>query len=277
MMNYKIIAVDMDGTLLNDNKLVSDYNLNMINRAVEAGVKFVIASGRVPSGLKFYEATVANNQPMICCNGAIILDHKNEIIYSNPMSKGSLLKIIDILREEKDTYYHFYDEGIIYTEQFGYAAEKFYKFNRTIDKKFRVEIRIIVDSKEFIKNTKCDISKIVVIDDDIEYLKSLRKKIDKILEVETTKSDMNNIEIMTKGTSKGNGLRLLAQHYGISVEECIAIGNDENDISMIEAAGLGVAVYNARDSIKKYANYVTEKDNNNGAIGEVIEKFILNK
>ena len=88
------------------------------------------------------------------------------------------------------------------------------------------------------------------------------------------KSD--NLEISGEGISKGIGLNILADHYGVSIEECIAIGNDENDISMIQCAGLGVAVQNARDSIKEVADFVTERDNNNGAIGEVIEKFILN-
>lgn len=275
-MKYKIVAVDMDGTLLNDDKHISDYNLEMINKAVNSGVKFVIASGRIPAGLKFYEDTVSKNQPMICCNGSIILDDNKQTIYSNCIDKESILKVIDVLREYKDTYYHFYSEDIIYGEQFDFAIEKFYKFNRKTDRKLRMEIRIIGDAKEYIKNTNSDINKIVVVDKDLKYLDELRKRLDDIPGIETTKSDISNIEIGSKGSNKGNGLRLLASHYDIPLEECIAIGNDENDISMIECAGLGVAVKNAREYIKGHAGYVTEKDNNNGAIGEVIEKFILN-
>lgn len=275
-MKYKIIAVDMDGTLLNDNKHISDYNLAMINKAVEKGVKFVIASGRIPGGLKFYEDTVAKNQPMICCNGAIILDEHKTTIYSNKLNKEELLKIIDVLREGKDTYYHFYSGDIIYSEQFGYAIEKFYKFNRSIDRKHRIEIRIIGDAKEYIEKKELEINKIVVVDDDLEYLAQLRNRIDSIEGIETTKSGIENIEINSKGITKGTALKLLADHYGIPIEECIAIGNDENDVSMIRHAGLGIAVQNATDYVKDNADFVTERDNNNGAIGEVIEKFILN-
>ena len=156
-----------------------------------------------------------------------------------------------------------------------FAIEKFYNFNRKADRKLRMEIRLIGDAKEYIKNTNNDINKIVVVDKDLQYLDELRKRIDNIPGVETTKSDIDNIEIGGDGSSKGNGLKFLANYYGVSLEECIAIGNDENDISMIKCAGLGVAVKNARDYIKEYADYVTERDNNNGAIGEVIEKFIL--
>lgn len=275
-MKYKIIAVDMDGTLLNDDKHISDYNLEMISKAVNSGVKFVIASGRIPSGLKFYEATVSKNQPMICCNGAIILDENKRTIYSKHIEKNSALEVIDVLREQKDTYYHFYSEDIIHGEQFAGSIEKFYNFNRKADRNLRLEIRLIGDAKEHIKNTDKNISKIVVGDKDLKYLKELRERIDNIPGIETTKSDIDNIEICNEGSNKGNGLKFLANYYGISLEECIAIGNDENDISMIKCAGLGVAVKNARDYIKEYANYVTERDNNNGAIGEVIEKFILN-
>ena len=276
-MKYKIIAVDMDGTLLNDDKHISDYNLEMIKKAVNLGVKFVIASGRIPSGLKFYETTVSKDQPMICCNGSIILDENKNTIYSKCINRESMLQVIDVLRERKDTYFHFYSEDIIYGEQFALAIERFYEFNRKADRKLRMEIRIIGDSKEFVKNTSSEISKIVVIDKDLDYLNDIRKRLDDISGVETTKSDIDNIEIGSKGSSKGTGLRFLAEYYGVSLEECIAIGNDENDISMLGCAGLGVAVKNARNHIKEFADYITEKDNNNGAIGEVIEKFILNR
>jgi len=276
-LRYKIIAVDMDGTLLNDDKHISDYSLEMISKAVHSGVKFVIASGRIPSGLKYYEATVSKNQPMICCNGCIILDEDKNDIYSNSIEKNSALQVIDLLREQKDTYYHFYSEGIIHGEQFGFAIESVYNFNRKSARDLRMEIRLIADAKEYIKNIDKDINKIVVQDTDLQYLDELRKKIDTIPGVETTKSNIDNIEICAKNGNKGNGLKILATHYGISLEECIAVGNDENDISMLKCAGLGVAVKNSRDYIKEFANYVTERDNNNGAIGEVIERFILNK
>lgn len=275
-MKYKIIAVDMDGTLLGDNKHISDYNLEMIRKAVHSGVKFVIASGRVPSGLKYYEATISKKQPMICCNGAIILDENKNEIYSNSIEKNSALQVIDLLREEKDVYYHFYSQGIIYGEQFGFAIESVYHFNRKSSRDLRMEIRLIGDAKKYIKDIDKDINKIVVQDKDLQYLEELRKKIDIIPGVETTKSNIDNIEICAKNVNKGNGIKILADHYGISMEECIAVGNDENDISMIKCAGLGVAVKNSRDCIKEFANYITEKDNNNGAIGEVIERFILN-
>ncbi len=275
-IKYKLIAVDMDGTLLNDDKNISTYNLAMIDKAISLGVKFVIASGRVPASLKFYEEIIGENQPMICANGAIVLDHNKNVIYSNPIFKNDLIQIIDILKKEKDTYYHFYDGDVFCSEQFDYAAKQFYNFNRKVNKKYRMEIRLIKDSKDYIIKSNSNIDKIVVMDNDIEYLDSLRCKINNLCKIETTKSEINNIEILSKGTSKGNALRLLAKYYEIPIEQCIAIGNDENDISMINSAGVGISMVNGENCIKQCADYITEKDNNNGGIGEIIKKFILN-
>ncbi|AZV56146.1 Cof-type HAD-IIB family hydrolase [Clostridium sp. AWRP] len=273
-MNYKIIAMDMDGTLLNDDKSISKYNEEMIYKAMKSGVKVVISSGRLPVTLGFYIDTVFKNQPVICCNGAIVLDENKNIIKSNLLDKEAILKVIDILREKKDTYYHFYSDNILYSERVSHATRKFYKFNENMDRDFRLEIKIIKDSKEFIQNNGSCINKMVVIDKDIDYLNELREKINEVSKIDTTKSDIHNIEIISKGVSKGSGLKFLAEYYHISIDECIAVGNDENDESMIKEAGLGIAVANAREFLKKSADYVTEKDNNNGAIGEVIKKFI---
>lgn len=276
IMSYRIIAVDMDGTLLDDERLISQYNKNIIYKAIKSGVKFVICSGRPPMALKFYSEVVFPREPIICCNGGVIIGENKNVIKSVPLNKYSLLKVIDILREEKDTYYHFYDDFGLYSEQFRYTTKKFYDVNSNVSDKFKMRITIVKNSKTFIKHCKCSITKIVVIDEDIDYLNRLRGKISKVPGITTTKSDMYNIEIVGSGVSKGKALEFLANYYSIPMEQCIAVGNDENDESMIKVAGLGVAVCNAREILKKSADYITRTDNNNGAVGEVIEKFILN-
>ncbi|WP_333887114.1 Cof-type HAD-IIB family hydrolase [Clostridium sp.] len=274
-MNYKIIAVDMDGTLLDDEKQISEYNKDMIHKAMELGVKFVICSGRPPMALKFYSEIVFPREPVICCNGGVIVGENKRVIKSIPLNKYSLLKVIDILREEKDTYYHFYDDFGLYSEQFRYTTKKFYDINNNLSEKFKMKITIVKNSKTFIKHCKCNITKVVVIDEDVEYLERLRNKIAKVPGIATTKSDLHNIEIVRRGVSKGNALEFLGNYYNIPMERCIAVGNDENDKSMIKTAGVGVAVFNSREILKKSADYITETDNNSGAVGEVIKKFIL--
>jgi Cof subfamily protein (haloacid dehalogenase superfamily) len=275
-VKYKLIAVDMDGTLLNDRKIITDYNIVRIRKAVELGVKFVLCSGRMPGGIRNYAEAIAKNEPIICCNGAVILDERGQIMYSSHISNKSMLEVVDILREKKDTYYHFYDEDTIYTEQFNSYMNEFYKFNRRLDRKFRSEIRIIVDTKKFIQQSGRYVNKLVVVDDDNDYLMELREKLEKVSGIEVTRSNVDNIEITNEGISKGYGLNILSGYYNIPLEECISVGNDENDISMIKISGVGAAVDNAVKTVKNCADYVTLKDNNNGAVGEIIDKFILN-
>lgn len=274
-MKYQLLAIDMDGTLLNDSKLIGEKSIAYIKKAVDKGIKFVIASGRVPAGLRYYKYIISRNQPLICCNGAIILDHNKNIILERPLNKDSILKIVDVLREKKDTYYHFYDGDVLCSEQFELAAKRFYKFNRGLERKYRMGIRIVVDTKEYVQRSEHDINKIVVMDKDTEYLKNLRKKIEAIGGIEVTSSNSGNFEINSKGVNKGEALIFLAKYYGIPIEKCIAVGNDENDISMIKNAGLGIAVSNASTRIKGISDYVTIQDNNNDAVVEIINKFIL--
>ena len=202
------------------------------------------------------------------------MDHDKNIISEKSLSKESILKIVDVLREKKDTYYHFYVGNVLCCEQFDLAAKRFYEFNRGVERKYRMEIRIVVDTKEYVQTGRHDINKIVVMDSDNNYLKNIRKKIELIKGIEVTSSGACNFEINSKGVNKGEALISLANYYNIPIEKCIAVGNDENDISMIKNAGLGVAVSNAANKIKSIANYVTIMDNNNDAIVEVIDKFI---
>jgi Cof subfamily protein (haloacid dehalogenase superfamily) len=285
-LKYKILAVDMDGTLLNNQKQITDGNLKAIEKLKAVGVKFVICSGRVPVGLKFYMNKVSKGQPVICSNGGLILDEDNEhIIYSKIMSYNDVLSVIDFLRKNGDPYYHFYHNNVMCTERFELAASDYYRFCRAIPKEEKLEIRILPDSKLYVQDLKANISKdsdwesrlafrkFVIVENNLETLDAIEEKLKKFGNLEVTKSERNNIEVMSAGISKGLGLEMLAKYCGHSLEECVAVGNDENDLSMIKAAGLGIAMKNSADKIKNSANYVTEKDNNNDGIAEVIEKF----
>lgn len=114
------------------------------------------------------------------------------------------------------------------------VQKKFYEFNKDIERKYRIEIRIITDGKEYIKHRSSEITKIVVVDNDLEYLNRIQKEIEDTLKVSVTKSHISNIEICNFGISKGIALEKLADYYNIPIEKCIAVGNDENDISMIK-------------------------------------------
>ena len=273
-MGYKLVAVDLDGTLLNEEKKISKENLKYIKLAIEKGVKFVLCSGRIPYALRSFKEIIPGNEALICCNGGEIINEEGQCIYKNMLSQEEASKAIEILRE-RATSYHFYFEDALCTENVERAMNFQKFFNAKIVKSLQMEIRILPDAIKFINEKTEGTDKIVVIDGDYAYLEELRERIERELGLEVTKSDKNNIEIMKKGINKGAGLKILADYYNIPLEECIAIGNDENDITMIEAAGLGVAMENAHNKIKERANYVTENDNDHDGIAEVLKKYVL--
>lgn len=274
-MKYKMIAVDMDGTLLKDNKEVSDNNKEAIRKACDAGVKVVVCTGRIFTSAKAYAKIVGSMAPIIASNGAYIREKdKDEVVYEKKMEKEALLKIIKITKEA-GVYPHIYTTNTVYTEKLIFSSKNYATWNEALAEKDRVIIEIVEDLSEVVESGRYDFIKAVVMSDDLEKLNELRKKIGEEVQIAIMSSVPNNLEFTAYGTSKGNGVEILAKYYGISRDEVICIGDNENDISMIEYAGLGVAMENSSDEIKAIADYVTDSNEDDG-VAKVIEKFILN-
>jgi Cof subfamily protein (haloacid dehalogenase superfamily) len=141
-----------------------------------------------------------------------------------------------------------------------------------------VKIIVTDDLEKIIEENYQIILKVVIVSDmdEIGELKKLRNEIINMMDVEVVSSAENNIEIMSKGISKGNAVKILGDIYGISKDEIICIGDSENDISMIEYAGLGIAMANATDDLKAAADYVTDTNDNDG-VAKAIEKIVFEK
>lgn len=274
-MKYKMIAVDMDGTLLKDNKEVSDINKEAIRRACESGVKVVVCTGRIFTSAKAYAKIIGSLAPIIASNGAYIREKdKNEVVYEKTLEKENLVKVVN-LAKEGGFYPHIYTTNTIYTEKLIFSSKNYATWNESLAEKDRVIIEIVDDLNEVIESNRYQFIKAVVMGDDVDKLNLLRKKISEEVEVSIMSSVHNNFEVTAFGTSKGDGVRRLAEFYGITKDEVICIGDSENDISMIEYAGMGVAMENAPQYIKDKANYVTDSNEDDG-VASVIEKFILN-
>ncbi len=271
-MKYKILAMDMDGTFLNDEHNITEGNLAAIKKAADKGMKVVICSGRITSGLERLISYMPEKQPVIAGNGSIILDSDHNKIHSQALKKDTVFKIISMIKENyKNLFFSFVDESSLYFENnFSMLISGF-----SIDEVF--QIHMIENSLNYIKENHIEVLKIEIYENnELTYLKKLRDELDKFEDIEIAGMGAGGLEITSKGTNKGNALEILATHFSVSLDECIAIGNDENDLEMIRKAGLGVAVNNAKGIVKGIADYITDLDNNNDAVAEVIEKFITN-
>ena len=270
---YKIIACDLDETLLNSDHKINERTIKAIKQAQAAGIKFVPATGRgftsVATTLAELDLLDAENEFVISFNGGAITENKNNrLLHFEGISfeKASLLFKLGLN----------YNVGIrVYTKDNVYA----YNYNDE-ERKYssaRLTITEIAEANiDFLKGQ--EIVKVLYINTDYNYLKGIENDLRDITEdMNVTYSSNRYIEFNHSGVDKGTGLMKLAEILNVDLQDTIAIGDNYNDLSMIKCAGLGVFVANAIEELKPYADYVTTATNNEDAVAEVIEKFILTK
>lgn len=273
-MTYKLICLDMDGTLLNSNKKISDKTKNVIKKAHEKGVKIALSTGRVFISAKYYANILGISAPIIASNGAYIREKdKNKVIYKSPIEEELCKSIINIAKNYE---FHFYlntCDTIISANPYpkGYT---YLEMSNELPEDVKVNLQVNVNLEEEARNKNGEIVKAICISDNREMLQDARKKIEALGNLEIVSSLGDNFEIMNKNVSKGKAVKVLADFYGISQDEVICMGDGENDLSMIKYAGLGVVMGNAPDCIKKYADYITDTNDNDG-VAKAIEEFVL--
>lgn len=273
---YKLVAIDLDGTLLNMNKEISDRNKQTLKKAMETGVRVVICSGRVFTGARLYAKEIDSNDPLIACNGAIITEsHAGGIIYSVYMDNEICLRINSICQKH-GVYYHVYAGDTMLTERLGFTSEKYFERNKLLPPEDRVDIEVVKSMEEKLKSIPGKVLKFVIVTDDAELLKRVRSDMEQLQEVDVMSSNFDNFEVMRKGVSKGAALARLTDIYGIPASQMIAIGDNENDISMFQYAGLSIAMENGEAIAKAAANCITASNDADG-VAQAIEKFILAK
>lgn len=272
-MKYKLVVTDMDGTLLNSKGKVTDENKEMLKKLQEQGVHIAVATGRIYTSARIFAKYLGIKTPIIACNGAIVREiDENEALYEEHLNNEDIIKILDICHKY-GVYFHFYTNNTFYTERLAKSALKYSEWNKTFNEEDRINLEVVKNSYNLIKETDIKVYKFMIIDDDITLLKKIREELNKIPGIECCKSRYDNIEIMNKGVEKGIAVKNLAESLGVKQEEVICIGDNENDISMLKYAGLGIAMGNAEDIVKKTADYVTEINDNSG-VAKALEKFV---
>jgi len=271
---YRLVAIDLDGTLLNSNKQISKENIRTLNEVIEKGVAVIVCSGRIFEGAKIFARQIGSRYPLVACNGAVVKDlASGEQLYGNPLSREDCYKVIDICKRE-NIYYHVYIGDTMYTERLEYSALFYWNKNRELPENEQVSIKLVDRMKEAIAHNNELASKIVVISRNPESLLSVREQMEAIGSVDVTSSNFDNFEVVNKGVNKGNAVKFVGELLKIDKCETIAIGDNENDYSMIKYAGLGIAMGNAEKSIKEIADHVTLTNDENG-VSEALKKFIL--
>ena len=273
MQNYKIIACDLDETLLSMDRSICERNVNAIRAAAEQGVKFVCSSGR---GYMSYQNTLREiglydrpGQYSISFNGSCITENRgNRVLFLDGISW-----------DFADTIYR---RGLTYDVCMHiYTQETVYICNLNEDEKDFLNNRqeyVLIDDPDlsFLKDRQ--IVKILYEHVGYDFLDPIRDELAAeglMDDCEVSKSSGRYLEFNKKGVSKGTGLQRLAQILGIDMAQTMAIGDNVNDLSMIRAAGMGAAVANVFAGMRDDCGYISPDDNDHGGVGEIIEHFVL--
>jgi Cof subfamily protein (haloacid dehalogenase superfamily) len=269
MSGFKLIALDLDDTLLRSDLSISFRTRSVIRKAQSAGVSVALASGRVPSALgAFVKVLGLHKKPgfLICSNGTIITEsHTGNIVYEAVIPRLAALTAFDLCDAEGFAV-QLYDEDVLYISK----RNEFTDY----DHKLTGMRQVVVDN--FRAMIEAGAHKLLVPGDPV-ILKPLMDILNAYLGNDITlfTSKPYFLEILPPSVDKGTGLAFVAQKLGIPREEVFAIGDSENDEAMLKWAGCGVAMLNSSEHIKSVATLVTEHTNDDDGVAEVLEKYII--
>lgn len=264
-MKYRLIATDMDGTLLTPDDRITDYTAAAIHRAVDGGAVFTLCTGRPLQGVKKYIRQLNLDCPVITYNGAAIVHSRTgEIMFSQDMDTQDAYQIYSEAKK-RGTMFILWSQNKLYASE---ISEKTHFYEEITSTK----ATLLTD---FDSVARQGITKMLWYDepDTLEdWIEELKGK--NLCHTTFMKSRAYFLEFFSDKVSKAVAMEKLGEYYGIKREEMIAIGDQTNDLSMIEYAGLGVAMENAVDSVKAVADYITASNTQDG-VAKVLEKFVL--
>lgn len=252
-MDYKLIALDMDETLLNHKKQITTENKTAISQALEKGIKVVLTSGRSHDGMAYCAKELGIEGPdqyMITNGGDTIEKTTGELIFKKTLENRFCHQISDFLVSKKIKFILIDTTGATY-DSYQEWLEK-----RMLEPELEI-VKVLMHIK---KHNFEEVAQLIHQTYDEDFF--------------VVKTGAEYLEIFPKDINKGTAVRRLAKHLKIDMKQVIAMGDMDNDIPMIKLAGMGVAMENAEPEVKEASNFIT-KDCNHSGVGFAIEKFAL--
>lgn len=285
----KLIAIDMDGTLLTPEHSITPRTILAINKALEQDIQVVIATGRA-----FYEAHAIVSEydlniPYICLNGAQIRNEQHEIMENYPMNYNLISEVADVFKSE-DVFYQVYTDKAIYTtsierdidifielaEQSGGGSdvEKIRRLMR--ERLAKTSLKEVSNYREIYEQEDEQVLKFLAASANKPKLVRTKNYLNEIDQLAVSASSYGNIEVTRKGAQKGIALEKMATDLDVDLKDTMAIGDNLNDISMLKRVGTAVAMGNATTEVKAIADIVTGTNIEDG-VAVAIENVLNNE
>ena len=275
-MGIKLIATDLDGTFVDDKKQLIEENVKAFAECAERGIEIVPTTGRTMVGLPDEIKNLPGVHYAITNNGGVVVNLMTGERISECLMKPELaVKIMEIVRDsEDDIMYDAYIDGIGYSRfEFLENVVHYVKNPGIVDLVKRTR-KPVEDNIAYVRSCGCGIEKINLFFPDMDARARMRARLAEIPGILVTSSLVNNLEINAYGADKGTALLCLGEHLNILKEEIMALGDGENDLTMIRMAGVGVAMANAEEQVKAVADHITGT-NNEAGVAAAVRKFVL--
>ena len=288
---YQLIAIDLDGTLLNSYGVVTDRTKQTIKKCIDKGIEIVLASGRPNDSIEAIAKEIGAEQYFIAGNGALIYDiKKQKVIYEKYMSKEKVLEIIKLC-EQNSISYNVYTDKTILATSLKYNVLYYHKENLKKEESKKTHINIVDDMYTYVKQMQEEkFLKITICDTNSNVFNAIIRKMKQIKGIDILEVSHMSRKIIKQGTEdvpieyyyteislqevdKYNALQFLQKKLNIKNEETIAIGDNMNDKKMIQKAGMGIAMKQSCPAIIEVADYVTEGNNEDG-VAKALENFV---
>lgn len=272
-MTYRIIALDLDGTLLDRQKKILPESLTALALARQQGVKVVIVTGRHHSAIHPFYQALDLDTPAICCNGTYLYDYQNkQTSQANPLTATQAKSVLTLLGEYGIHGLMYADDGMLYQEPTGHVIRT-QAWGETLPPHQRptfVHVDSLLNAADRVQN----IWKFALSHSDTQALDNFANRVMDEFGLTCEWSWQDQVDVAQSGNNKGKLLREWVTSQGHAMSDVVAFGDNFNDISMLEAAGLGVAMGNSDDAVKAHADLVIGH-NEEPAIAQLIRQRVL--
>lgn len=271
MSKYDLIAFDMDGTLLNSKKEIDSSTKDAIKRAIKAGKHVAISTGRCLPELKDVMPEIPDVRYVIAVNGAIVYDYfENKYISRVPVDDDSVEEMLEILKDEDVMIQMHSDKSYVQKDKQAHMD----LYNMGVYQKFFDRVATKVDNlRETYLEERFPVYKFNVYPRYIEQREIFRNKFSH-LPLTFAYAEIASLECSQTGISKASGLRALCEHLGTDISKAIAVGDSDNDLAMLNEAGLSIAMGNASVNAINAADVIVN-DNDHGGCVQAIDDYLL--
>lgn len=272
-MTYKLICTDMDGTLMGKNFTISEENIRAIKEVKEKGIQVALVTGRPYNAMKYFKNVLGEDTHIISTNGTYF--RLGDYEYKKALAKDEIKKIYE-KGEKYSLTRHFKGYKKVISSDILWEDHPYILVNKNVDEEDRIEIIENATLEDAVNNSNEDIMKCILFSDNVDNVIKAKEELKKEnnMDLVVVSSSGRNFEVMPKGTSKGIAVKEFCNRIGIDLKEIVCIGDNENDLSMLEIAGLSIAMGNGSDEVKKMADYVTDTNLNSG-VAKALDKLIL--